>query len=98
MNLKSCLPTLTLFLFGYSPCGPMVRPRGLSNTSSASSVPDQDQVCGFPPWGPRRNVNSPLGTGEHVRLPGQSNPPGAERCWQVRNPNQDLMEKKQNAR
>lgn len=27
--------------------GAMVRPRGLSNTSSASSVPDQDQVC-FP--------------------------------------------------
>lgn len=29
----------------------MVRPRGLSNTSSVSSVPDQDQVCTSSPPG-----------------------------------------------
>lgn len=66
----------------------MVRPRGLSASSSVSSVPDQDQVCllfFLPlilgcfnsrlslPLMPPLSADH-LGTGEHVRLPRQSHP------------------------
>lgn len=49
---------LSLFASQRSTCcfqsGAMVRPRGLSNSSSVSSVPDQDQVCCIPPTSPAR--------------------------------------------
>lgn len=66
------------------PLRAMVRPRGLSNTSDVSSVLDQDQVCDFLRlrFTPRL-VDSSLGVGEHVRLPGQDHSPRAQWRWQV---------------